>query len=126
MAAARSFRDLDVYNRSLKLSSSLFEWSLTLPREERYGLASQIRRSSRAVGAILAEAWGRRRYKRAFAEKLTQALGEAKETQAWLDHARECNYMNQSDFDVYDDEWDRICAMLNRMIQQAESFCTST
>ncbi|TDI84538.1 MAG: four helix bundle protein [Caldithrix sp.] len=50
--------------------------------KERYSLADQIRRSSRAVGALVAEGWARRRYQAAFVNKMNEALGEAMETQA--------------------------------------------
>lgn len=80
MAIINSFRDLEVYQLSLRESTAIHEWTLKLPEEERSGLASQIRRSSRAVGGLVAEAWARRRYKNAFIEKLTQALAEVKET----------------------------------------------
>lgn len=125
MAQLNSFRDLEVYQAALQHSKSINEWSLELPKEERYGLASQIRRSSRAVGALIAEAWGRRRYEGAFTEKLTQALAEAKETQAWLDHARAQGYLDDLQYDSFDDAWDHVCAMIRRMIQRADRFCDS-
>jgi four helix bundle protein len=61
------------------------------PKSETYSLTDQVRRSSRAVGAIVAEAWARRRYKGAFINKLNMAMAEAHETQSWLDHARTCD-----------------------------------
>lgn len=125
MALIRSFRDLNVYQCALRCAAEIFEWSLTLPPDERYGLASQIRKSSRAVGPIIAEAWGRRRYERAFGEKLTQALGETKETQAWLDHARECSYINSDEYEKCDEEWNHVSAMIRRMIHRSDTFCTS-
>lgn len=125
MARINSFRDLKVYQLALEHSKSIYEWSLELPKEERYGLASQIRRSSRAVGALIAEAWGSRRYEGAFIEKLTQALAEAKETQAWLDHARAQKYLDDRQYESFDDAWHRVCAMIRRMIQWADRFCNS-
>lgn len=125
MARIHSFHDLDVYQLSLQHSKLIYEWSLGPPKEERYGLASQIRRSSRAVGALIAEAWGRRRYEGAFTEKLTQALAEAKETQAWLDHARVQGYLDDSQYESFDDAWDQVCAMIRRMIHRADRFCKS-
>ena len=86
-------------------------------------MSSQVRRSSRAVGALIAEAWARRRYEGAFTEKLTQALAEAKETQSWLDHARSCGYLDQDEYERLDDAWDHVCAMIRRMIQRADRFC---
>ena len=125
MGQINSFRELDVYQLALEHSQSIYEWSLHLPKEERYGLSSQIRRSSRAVGALIAEAWARRRYQGAFTEKLTQALAEAKETQSWLDHALANGYLEDDQFEHFDDAFDHVCAMIRRMIQRADRFCES-
>ncbi|MCH7677648.1 four helix bundle protein, partial [candidate division KSB1 bacterium] len=51
----------------------------------------------------LREAWARRRYKAAFINKVNEALGEAMETQAWLDHALACAYINSNLFNEIDD-----------------------
>ena len=83
----QSFRDLEVYQRALRQSGIVFERSNSFPKHENYALTSQIRRSSRAVSALVAEAWARHHYPRAFRNTVSQALGEVCETQAWLDHA---------------------------------------
>ena len=72
---------------------------------------------------MIAEAWARRRYEAAFVNKLNEALGEAMETQAWLDHARECGYINRDLHLELDQAWQYIGAMLNKMIQKADIFC---
>ncbi len=92
MPVIKSFRDLDVYKLALQQSKIVFKVTQGFPKEEKYSLIDQIRRSSRAVNAMLAESWARRRYPAAFISKLTESLGEAMETQAWLDHALECDY----------------------------------
>ena len=56
MATAKSFRDLDVYKKALREARLIFEISKAFPAEERYALTDQIRRASRAVGAMIAEA----------------------------------------------------------------------
>jgi len=81
MAIIRSFREMDVYNLALKEAGRIFKITKEFPKEERYSLTDQIRRSSRAVNALVAEAWARRRYKAAFINKINEALGEAMETQ---------------------------------------------
>jgi four helix bundle protein len=72
---------------------------------------------------MIAEAWARRRYQAAFVNKLNEALGEAMETQTWLDHALECDYINSEMYRELDATWQHIGAMLNRMIQKADIFC---
>jgi len=125
MGKIESFRDLDVYRRAHKHAEVLFRRSQQFPNAERYSLTDQIRRSSRAVTALLAEAWARRRYRSAFVNKINQALAEAMETQAWLDHARSCGYLDAKEYDRFDEAWDHVGAMLRRMIQRADGFCGS-
>ena len=125
MAIIRSFREMEVYKLALKESEKIFMMTKEFPKEERYSLTDQIRRSSRAVNALVAEAWARRRYKAAFINKINEALGETMETQAWLDHALACEYINSSLFDEIDDAWQHVGAMLNRVIQRADDFCKS-
>ncbi len=125
MAIIRSFREMDVYNLALKEATKIFKITKEFPKEEKYSLTDQIRRSSRAVNALVAEAWARRRSKAAFINKINEALGEAMETQAWLDHALACEYINSNFFDEIDDAWQHVGAMLNRVIQRADDFCKS-
>jgi four helix bundle protein len=119
----RSFRDLNVYKLALEQAKRIFVITKDFPKEETYSLTDQIRRSSRAVNAMVAESWARRKYQAAFINKINEALGEAMETQAWLDHARECGYINIELHRELDEAWQRIGAMLNRMIQRADDFC---
>jgi four helix bundle protein len=119
MAIARSFRDLNVYRQARETAQKIFELSGQFPAEERYSLTDQIRRSSRAVKGMIAEAWGRRRYKAVFVNK----LGEATETQSWLDDARDVQYVSIEEFNALDAKYISIGQMLSRMIDRADDFC---
>jgi four helix bundle protein len=123
MAEIRSFRDLQVYKRAVIEARNVFVVTKAFPSDERYSLSDQIRRSSRAVAAMLAEAWARRRYPAAFVNKLNEALGEAMETQSWLDHAASCKYITPTEYRRMDGAWQSIGAMVQRMTQRADSFC---
>ncbi len=120
---ARSFRDLKVYEAARDAAGTIFLLSRKFPVEERYSLTDQIRRSSRAAKAMIAEAWGRRRYKAVFVNKLDEALGEATETQSWLDDARDAQYLSSEEFNTLDPKYISIGQMLSRMIDRAEDFC---
>jgi len=123
MAGAKSFRDLKVYQAAREAARRVFVVSGHFPREERYALTDQIRRSSRAVKAMLAEACARRRYKAAFINKIDEALGEANETQSWLDDALDGAYLSKGDFQELDDRYQAIGGMLSRMIDRADDSC---
>src|SRR5947207_1611986 len=123
MAIAKSFRELNVYRQAQEISRTIFEISRKFPAEERYSLTDQVRRSSRAVKAMIAEAWGRRRYKAVFVNKLDEALGEATETQSWLDDARNAGYLSTKQFEELDSKCVSVGRMLSRMIDRADDFC---
>ena len=82
-----SFGDLRVYQAAFKLQQEIFKVSKAFPKEEMFSLTDQIRRSSRAIGANLAEAWQKRRYEAHFVSKLSDSDAEQAETQHWLDTA---------------------------------------
>lgn len=95
MSYVNSFRDLEVYQLARQLAKEIFEITKDFPKEEIYSLTSQIRRSSRSVGAQIAEAWGKRRYIKHFESKMTDADGEQLETQHWIETSLDHNYLNQ-------------------------------
>lgn len=94
-----SFEELDVYKLALELQQDVFELSKTFPPEERYSLTDQVRRSSRAIGANISEAWAKRRYSAHFVSKLSDADGEQDETRHWLQSALLCKYVSEADYD---------------------------
>lgn len=123
MPAIQTFRDLKVYQAARVESRRLFEASRAFPAAEKYSLTDQVRRSSRAVNAMIAEAWARRRYQAAFVNKINEALGEAMETQSWLNHALDCGYLDQAKHRQFDAAWQSIGGMLHKMIERADTFC---
>ena len=125
MALIRSFRDLNVYKAARREAAVIFESSRRFPPEERYALTDQIRKSSRAVKAMIAEAWARRRYRAVLVNKLDEALSEATETQAWLDDCLDCRYLAPTEFTRMEAARQSIGAMLNKMIDRADNFCLS-
>jgi four helix bundle protein len=123
MGVAKSFRDLRVYQLARKAVTQVFEVTENFPPSEKYQLVDQIRRSSRATKALIAEGWARRRYKAAFISKIDEASGEATETQSWLDDAPDRGYLASEQFESMDNEWSAITSMLARMIDRASDFC---
>ena len=123
MAIARSVRDLNVYRAARETAHTILEPSREFPVGERYSLTDQIRRSSRAVKAMIAETWGQRRYKAVLINKLDDAPGEATETQSWLDDARDAEYLSTEEFNSLDSKYISIGQTLSRMIDRADDFC---
>jgi four helix bundle protein len=120
---AHSFRDLIVYQKARAVTKRIFEVTKGFPREEMYSLTDQVRRSSRSMGAQIAEAWAKRRYEKHFVSKLTDADGEQQETQHWVETAADCGYLTSDDVLSLTRELSEIGRMLNSMIEKAASFC---
>ncbi len=123
MPLIKNFRELNVYEAARVETQKIYLRSRSFPAEEKYSLTDQIRRSSRAVKAMIAEAWARRRYRAVFINKIDEALGEATETQSWLDDCLDCGYISPDEFKQMDAAWQSIGAMLNKMILRADDFC---
>ncbi len=118
----RGYRDLKVYQLSYRLALDIHNISKTFPKEEKYSLTDQIRRSSRSIPANLAEAWKKRRYEKAFVAKVIDAAGEAGETEVWLDFSKDFGYLDVSKYQELMSKYDEVNRMLFGMIDKADKF----
>jgi four helix bundle protein len=119
-----SFRDLEVYKLSREVSSEIFLLTKDFPPEEKFSLIDQVRRSSRSVGAQIAEAWGKRRYQNHFISKLTDADSEQLETQHWLELAfSDCGYIKADVCIRLTEKCESIGRMIHSMIEKSSLFC---
>lgn len=113
----QSHRELEVYQLAFEAAMQIFEVTKRFPVEERYSLTDQIRRSSRSVCANLAEAWRKRRYVRAFVNKLNDSEAEAAETKTWLEFAVKCDYLDAEAGRALYQTYDHILGKLVNMIR---------
>jgi len=86
-------------------------------------LTDQIRRSSRSVCTNLSEGWRKRKYPAVFANKLSDSMQEASETQAWLDFCLACGYLDETTVRRLDEKCEKIIEMLRSMERKADKFC---
>jgi four helix bundle protein len=87
---AGSFRDLTVFKKVFAWAMEIFEITKSFPKEERYELTDQIRRSSRAVCRAIGEGYRKRQYPKHFLSKMSDADMENTESQVSLDFALNC------------------------------------
>ena len=120
---AKSHRDLIVYQKARVLAQEIFEMTKSFPKEETYSLTDQVRRSSRSVGAQIAEAWAKRLYEKHFISKLTDADGEQHETQHWIETARDCGYIPQDKSTMSVEKCREVGRLIGSMINKASLFC---
>ena len=123
MSLIDDFRDLRVYQRAFETAMRVFELSKTWPAEERFALTDQVRRSSRAVCANIAEAWFKRRYPKHFASKLSDAASETAETMVWIDFAETCGYLDSKTAENLREACRGVSGGLVKMMARADDWC---
>jgi len=118
----RTHNDLDVYKMAFDGAMEIYELSKRYPKEEKYALTDQIRRSSRSVCANIAEAFRKRKYPKSFVSKLSDSEGEAAETQVWLRFSHQCNYIDKETLEKLNDTYEKIIGKLVTMSLQADKW----
>ena len=117
-----TFRDLTVYKKAFTLSMEIFKVSSKFPADERFGLTSQIRRSSRSVCSNIGEGYRKRKYPAHFVSKSTDADMENTETQVWLDYAYACKYIDHKIYQELISNSEEVGRLLNHMIENPEKY----
>ena len=117
-----TLRDLEVYKLAQEQAMGIFEISKSFPKEEKYSLTDQIRRSSRSVCANLGEAYRKRQYPAHFISKVSDADMENTETQVWFDFAYKCKYINSEILKSLVQRSQSIGIILNHMMNHPEKF----
>jgi four helix bundle protein len=120
---AGSFRDLIVYQKSRQLAKEIMGITQSFPKDEKFSLIDQVRRSSRSIGANIAESWAKRRYEKHFISKLTDSDGEQMETQHWVGTALDCGYIDEKTSVQLVNKCLEIGRMLGGMMDKAGMFC---
>ncbi|WP_114752585.1 four helix bundle protein [Pleomorphovibrio marinus] len=108
----RSHEELEVFRMAFESAMEIFEISKGFPKEERFSLTDQIRRSSRSVCANIAEGFRKRKYPKAFVAKLIDCEGEAAETLVWLKFSHTCGYLKIEDKERLSTQYDHILGKL--------------
>lgn len=116
------FKELIVYKKAFTLAMEVYEVSKSFPKEEKYSLTDQIRRSSRSVCANVAEAYRKRLYVKHFISKLTDSDAENSETIVWLDFSSECDYLSKEKHEKLTQEAIEIGKLLNYMMLHPEKY----
>ena len=122
MTESKGYKDLKVYQLAYELAMKIFDATKSFPKEERYSLTDQIRRSSRSVAANIAEAYRKRQYEKMFVSKIADADAEAAETDVWLDFSRDCGYLAREMHDDLSAGYRDIGKMLGSMLMAPEKF----
>ncbi len=116
------FKDLTVYKKAFELSMDIFQITKKFPTDEKYGLTSQIRRSSRSVCSSIGEGYRKRKYEAHFISKTSDADMENSETSVWVDFAFECGYIDKLDQTNFNNKAAEIGRLLNHMMENPQKY----
>jgi four helix bundle protein len=118
----KNFKELAAYKKSYKNAMDIFEISKLFPKEEKYSLTDQIRRSSRSIPANIAEAYRKRRYPNHFISKLSDADMECSETHVWIDFCLDCTYISKEQHQNLLNQYIEIGKLIGYMIKNPNKF----
>ena len=113
----KDYKELKVWERAHLLTLAVYRVTGRFPKDELYGLTSQIRRSCASIPANIAEGCGRSGDAE-FARFLQIATGSASELDYHLLLARDLNFVNSGDYAQLANELTEVRRMLNSFIQK--------
>lgn len=105
------YRRLKVWEKAYSLGLSIYKITKTFPKEELYGITSQIRRSATSIAANIAEG-NTRDSKKEFKQFISIARGSASETETWLMYSRDFKYITEAEYKQLSAQIDEIKALL--------------
>ena len=111
----QDFRNLRIWQKAHEMTLKIYKETVKFPKEERFGLTSQLRRSVASIPANIAEGCGRNGDKE-FARFLQIAMGSASETEYHILLAKDLNFMPVSNYEEIQKELVEIKKMLNTLI----------
>ena len=107
------FEELEVFKRAYRISLEIHRTSLAFPKIEQHALADQIRRCSKGICANLAEGFAKSSNSKAELRRfLSMAIGSADEMRVWLRYCRDLEYVSESQWQAWRDEYREIARML--------------
>lgn len=115
-----TFRDLKIWQKSMKFVTKVYKKTEAFPDIEKYGLVSQIRRSSISIPSNIAEGYGRNS-KGDFSRFLNISMGSLFEVQTQLQIARNLNYIDEAKGENLYELSREIERMLSSFIRSIES-----
>jgi four helix bundle protein len=116
----QDFRKLNVWHRAHRLTLDLYQATRAFPKEELYGLTTQIRRSASSIGANLAEGCGRGG-DREFRRFLLIALGSASELEYHLLLAADLGFLHHAQYEPMNTEVTGVKRMLSGLVHRLDS-----
>ena len=116
-ASVKGFKELVVWRKAHEMTVEVYGITRRFPREELYGLTSQLHRSAASIGANIAEGCGRRSDGE-MARYLQIARGSASEVEYHVLLARDLHYLREEEWQVLSCQADELQRMLTALIRR--------
>ncbi len=113
----QTYKNLDVWNKSIKLVTEIYKTTAKFPKKEQYGLISQLQRAAISIPSNIAEGWGRGTTKE-YIQFLLITRGSLMELETHLIISQNLNYISKETSQFFINEANNIGMMLNRLIQK--------
>ena len=110
------YEELKVYEKSYRAALSIYRLTEGYPKEEIYGMTSQIRRAATSIPLNIAEGYAKRDSQAEFKRYLRMALGSSDEMQVLLDLSKDLGYINAETYAKAKGAYKEIAKMLSAMV----------
>ena len=109
----QSYKDIDAYAKSYDLAIEMYKEAKNFPKEEQFGLISQIKRAATSIPLNIAEGYGKRKHLNEFKRFLLMAIGSCDEMKVLLSLSRDLGFMHKEVSKQYEKAYEEIGRMLN-------------
>ena len=116
----RTYKELTVWQKSFHLSLEVYRITKNFPKEEFYGLGSQMRRAAIAIPSNIAEGYCRQ-HRREYIQFLTISFASGGELETQLLIAKELKFLKETEFQELNDLLSEVMRMLNVLIRRIKS-----
>ena len=115
----KDFKELKVWAKAHELTVAIYSLTRTFPKDEIYGLTSEVRRLAASIGANIAEGCGRRSDGE-FCRFLQIARGSASETEYHLLLAKDLRFISESEYHSTEQQILEVQRMLTSLVQRVQ------
>ena len=113
----KSFQDLRIWQKGIEVVKDIYILTKKFPKEELYGLTSQMRRSAVSIPSNIAEGF-RRYHNKEYKQFLYIAMGSCAELETQIIITHELGYLNDTDKIEIIEKLKYICRMINQLIKK--------
>ena len=113
----KTYRDLDIWKKSIELVKDIYRLTEKFPKQEMYGLVSQMRRAAISIPSNVAEGF-RRHHNREYIQFMYMSLGSCAELETQVTIAKELKYLQEETEAILLESLDHICRMISNLIKK--------